>query len=340
MEKLSNKKSLKQLFSGLKSTKPAKRKKSYDKKIFRLLYILNKLDAGQAINTLKLAKEFNVTQRTIQRDLELLEMVGFPLSLEREGYKFLEGFSLGKIVINEEEKRLLSMFYLLCQKAGKPFNKIGKEFLSKVLKFSDKSRVFTQAKAVKENERRLKKAIKSIYIPKNSKYKPKEFSESQEEKIKHFIDQMKEKIENLKKEKGVEIEAIENPQKIPMRIRLSGDIFSDLYRFAENKAVRLLIKTPAKHFQDPKGLIYLDELLNFKITPYLDFKETLEMHLKVELTLKVIDPHLSAKDITCFDEFTDYLGFRKEKKNFSYEASFRNGEISDDEAKLTWSEKI
>jgi len=37
--------------------------KSYDKKIFRLWSILNKLDTGGRVYTAKLAKDFNVSMR-------------------------------------------------------------------------------------------------------------------------------------------------------------------------------------------------------------------------------------------------------------------------------------
>ena len=50
---------------------------SYDKKIFRLVYILNKLSNREKITTANLSHEFNVTVRTVQRDLELLSMTGF-----------------------------------------------------------------------------------------------------------------------------------------------------------------------------------------------------------------------------------------------------------------------
>ncbi|MBU0896722.1 MAG: HTH domain-containing protein, partial [Candidatus Omnitrophica bacterium] len=53
--------------------------KSYDKKIFRLLFILNKLETRKKVSTSDLAKEFNVSLRTVQRDIELLSMAGFPL---------------------------------------------------------------------------------------------------------------------------------------------------------------------------------------------------------------------------------------------------------------------
>ena len=78
--------------------------KNYDKKIFRLLYILNKLDRGGNVLTNDLAKEFNVSSRTVQRDLELLNMAGFPLTpLAKGEHSFADGFSLKKLMLSKEE---------------------------------------------------------------------------------------------------------------------------------------------------------------------------------------------------------------------------------------------
>ena len=63
--------------------------KSYDKRIFRLIYTLNKLDNGASVSTKELANEFNVSTRTIQRDIELLNMAGFPMmSVNKGKYNF------------------------------------------------------------------------------------------------------------------------------------------------------------------------------------------------------------------------------------------------------------
>ena len=71
--------------------------KDYDKRIFRLLYILNKLDSSKSVSTKELAEEFNVSIRTVQRDLELLNLSGFLLTSPQRGfYKFEDGYSLKK----------------------------------------------------------------------------------------------------------------------------------------------------------------------------------------------------------------------------------------------------
>ena len=66
---------------------------SYDKKVFRLFFILNQLDSRKKISTGELAKEFNVSLRTVQRDIVLLNTTGFPIiSLEKGYHSFMEGF--------------------------------------------------------------------------------------------------------------------------------------------------------------------------------------------------------------------------------------------------------
>ena len=84
--------------------------KSYDKKIFRLIHMLNRLNSGNLFRTSELAEEFNVTSRTIQRDLELLNMAGFPVIYEDDKYKFMNGFSLQKISVTPAEKFLLNIW--------------------------------------------------------------------------------------------------------------------------------------------------------------------------------------------------------------------------------------
>ena len=77
------------------------------KKLNRLLYLLNMLD-GEGINVRREARELEVTERTIQRDLIDIEAGGFPLFKAAPGvYKFIEGFSLKKMNLTEQEASLL-----------------------------------------------------------------------------------------------------------------------------------------------------------------------------------------------------------------------------------------
>ena len=107
---------------------------NYDKRIFRFLSILNHLDAGKTISTPKIAKEFNVSLRTIQRDIELLNLTGFPLVAKDKGeYGFVEGFSLKKATLSHEEASLLSLMFEIAKSLGSSFEDSFRGILRKVL---------------------------------------------------------------------------------------------------------------------------------------------------------------------------------------------------------------
>jgi predicted DNA-binding transcriptional regulator YafY len=111
------------------------RESDYDRKIFRLMYILNKLEKTGGIVTKELSDEFNVSLRTVQRDLELLDQTGFPIQpLEEKGrHAFMEGFSLKKAMLTKEEASLLSFLYEIAKSLGGNFKSSFNEILKKVL---------------------------------------------------------------------------------------------------------------------------------------------------------------------------------------------------------------
>ena len=70
-------------------------KKQYDTIATRLIVILNKLNQGERFTVKELSDEFNVTIRTIQRDLN--ERLSFLPIKKVDGYYFLEEYYLGKL---------------------------------------------------------------------------------------------------------------------------------------------------------------------------------------------------------------------------------------------------
>ena len=67
----------------------------FDKKFFRILTTVRKLAEGENVSSRDLADEFNVSIRTVQRDIELLNMAGFLVVSPEKGYHtFEEGYSL------------------------------------------------------------------------------------------------------------------------------------------------------------------------------------------------------------------------------------------------------
>jgi len=71
-------------------------KRSYDKRIFRLFIILRKLQPENSYVTMdELCEEFNVSARTINRDIELLRHAGEDIvyDVEKKSYKLNMSFS-------------------------------------------------------------------------------------------------------------------------------------------------------------------------------------------------------------------------------------------------------
>lgn len=109
------------------------------KKLNRLLYLLNQLDGGE-VRVLREAKEMDITERTIQRDLRDIELGGFPLYKAAPGvYKFVEGFSLKKMNLTDEEASLLLVLKDIVEPLGKPFQKPFELLRQKVLRSPEES---------------------------------------------------------------------------------------------------------------------------------------------------------------------------------------------------------
>ncbi|OGR81879.1 MAG: hypothetical protein A2X32_06600 [Elusimicrobia bacterium GWC2_64_44] len=82
-------------------------KDSGDKKYFRVLNILNKLNEGP-VRVSALAEEFGVTERSIQRDLERINLTGFHLDMPERGlYTFSGGVSLKNFNLTSEQLSVL-----------------------------------------------------------------------------------------------------------------------------------------------------------------------------------------------------------------------------------------
>lgn len=118
----------------VKSNKFMPKNKDYDKRIFRLLSVLNKLNGGGKVSCREIAGEFNVSLRTIQRDLEILDRTGFLLtSLEKGVWAFAEGFSLRKIRLTAEEASLLGFLGDISSSLGGKFEGSFQNILKKLL---------------------------------------------------------------------------------------------------------------------------------------------------------------------------------------------------------------
>ena len=108
--------------------------KDYDKKMFRLLTMARKLEAGKLATTREFSEEFNVTARTVQRDLELLNQAGFLITSPEKGiHTFEKGFSLRKMELSPEEASLLAFFGEIAKSLGGKFEESFRRIMKKVL---------------------------------------------------------------------------------------------------------------------------------------------------------------------------------------------------------------
>lgn len=109
------------------------------KKLNRLLYLLNILDGGE-IRVPREARELDVTERTIQRDINDIDAGGFPVYKSAPGvYKFIEGFSLKKMNLTEAEASLLLVIQDVIFPLGKPFQDTLASLRQKVLNTPEES---------------------------------------------------------------------------------------------------------------------------------------------------------------------------------------------------------
>ena len=90
-------------------------KDSGDKKYFRVLNILNRLNEGP-VRIADLSAEFGVSERSIQRDIERINLTGFHLDTPQKGlYAFSGGVSLKNFNLTSEQ---LSVLVLMREMAG------------------------------------------------------------------------------------------------------------------------------------------------------------------------------------------------------------------------------
>lgn len=109
------------------------------KKLNRLLYLLNILDGGE-IRVPREARELDVTERTIQRDINDIDAGGFPVYKAAPGvYKFTEGFSLKKMNLTQAEASLLLVMQDVISPLGKPFQNSLASLRQKVLNAPEES---------------------------------------------------------------------------------------------------------------------------------------------------------------------------------------------------------
>ncbi len=110
------------------------RAKNYDKRIYRFVAILKELDSKKYVTTQGLAEEFNVSRRTIQRDMRILNDAGFPIYSDGEGmHSFIEGFKLNKVSLTKEEASLFAIMYEVSDSLGDKFRESFRSLFYKLI---------------------------------------------------------------------------------------------------------------------------------------------------------------------------------------------------------------
>ncbi|HAF95731.1 MAG: hypothetical protein A2X34_00985 [Elusimicrobia bacterium GWC2_51_8] len=96
----------------------AKKRTEGDKKYFRILNIISRLNTGP-VKTSDLAAEFDISIRSVQRDLERINMTGFGLDTFRKGvYQFAPGISLRDLKLSNEQFSVLVLMHDMAAQMG------------------------------------------------------------------------------------------------------------------------------------------------------------------------------------------------------------------------------
>lgn len=107
--------------------------KDYDKILTRLVLILTKLSAKELPTLKELSEEFNVSLKTIQRDV-YQRLILFPIEKDDLGrLRFMEGFNLSKSKLTTDEIITMSLSLDMIKDAGSEFNASARHLFAKML---------------------------------------------------------------------------------------------------------------------------------------------------------------------------------------------------------------
>jgi predicted DNA-binding transcriptional regulator YafY len=146
-------------------------KHDYDTILTRLTIILSRLNDGEALSVKALAEEFNVSDRTIQRDFNE-RLISFPVYQDKKKWKMQDGFRLEKsssveeaVVLDIMEKLMEGAGRQFSTKANKLLSKIKNESLNPIYAKLDMEDIGDKLKEVQELENAIsnKKQIKCDY---------------------------------------------------------------------------------------------------------------------------------------------------------------------------------
>jgi len=107
-----------------------KYKHDYDKTLTRLTVILKKLYEGEALSVSDLAKEFNVSIRTVQRDFNE-RLTSFPIIKKNKKWRMEDGFKIEK-TNDIKDIITLNIMSKMAESVGVEFASRAKKLLSKI----------------------------------------------------------------------------------------------------------------------------------------------------------------------------------------------------------------
>ncbi len=108
-------------------------KKDYDKILYRLTSILTQLSSCERPTMEELSIEYNVSRRTIQRDI-YERLAHFPIEVkENKQLVFTKGFSLNRTKLSIEEITTLTLSLDMIKDAGANFFDSSEQLLKKLL---------------------------------------------------------------------------------------------------------------------------------------------------------------------------------------------------------------
>ena len=105
-------------------------KHDYDTILTRLTIILSRLNDGEALSVKALAEEFNVSERTVQRDFNE-RLISFPIYQDKKKWKMQDDFKLEKSN-SLEDTVVLDIMQKLIEAAGQSFSAKANKLLSKL----------------------------------------------------------------------------------------------------------------------------------------------------------------------------------------------------------------
>jgi len=106
-------------------------KQDYDKTLTRLNTIVARLYEGEALSVKELALEFNVSDRTIQRDFNERLVSLYPIYQEKRRWKMQDGYKIQKAK-STEETIILDILDKMTDGLGVKFSHKAKKLLSKI----------------------------------------------------------------------------------------------------------------------------------------------------------------------------------------------------------------